>query len=76
LIAFSKRNSNIKAVCDDNIAVFLQPNGTHAKDTQENLTFTDKFLAESEVNWCPGLGTVLANDEIVNGSTERIYGSA
>jgi leucyl-tRNA synthetase len=28
-------------------------------------------LAETEVNWCPGLGTVLANDEIVNGISER-----
>ena len=29
------------------------------------------YLAESEVNWCPELGTVLANDEIVNGVSER-----
>mgnify|MGYP001967701992 FL=1 len=28
-------------------------------------------MAESEVNWCPALGTVLANDEIVNGVSER-----
>lgn len=29
------------------------------------------FLADSWVNWCPALGTVLANDEIVNGKSER-----
>jgi len=29
------------------------------------------FLSETEVNWCPQLGTVLANDEIVNGVSER-----
>ncbi len=29
------------------------------------------FLADSWVNWCPALGTVLANDEIVNGVSER-----
>ncbi|MEY2997482.1 MAG: hypothetical protein RIQ82_862, partial [Bacteroidota bacterium] len=29
------------------------------------------YLAESEVNWCPALGTVLANDEIVIGVSER-----
>jgi len=29
------------------------------------------YLAETEVNWCAELGTVLANDEIVNGVSER-----
>lgn len=29
------------------------------------------FLADSWVNWCPALGTVLANDEVVNGLSER-----
>ncbi len=29
------------------------------------------FEGYSEVNWCPGLGTVLANDEIVDGKSER-----
>jgi leucyl-tRNA synthetase len=42
------------------------------KEQQEkicNIGLT--YLAETEVNWCPGLGTVLANDEIVNGVSER-----
>ena len=29
------------------------------------------YLADSWVNWCPSLGTVLANDEVVNGVSER-----
>ena len=29
------------------------------------------YLGETLVNWCPGLGTVLANDEVVNGVSER-----
>ncbi|HYF31899.1 MAG TPA: leucine--tRNA ligase [Chitinophagaceae bacterium] len=29
------------------------------------------YLAYTDVNWCEGLGTVLANDEVVNGVSER-----
>ncbi|MFM1893714.1 MAG: leucine--tRNA ligase [Crocinitomicaceae bacterium] len=29
------------------------------------------YLGEAFVNWCPALGTVLANDEVVNGYSER-----
>ena len=29
------------------------------------------FLAYGEVNWCQALGTVLANDEVINGESER-----
>ncbi len=35
------------------------------------LKYRLTYLAETEVNWCPQLGTVLANDEIVNGVSER-----
>jgi leucyl-tRNA synthetase len=38
---------------------------------KKSLQYRLTYLAESEVNWCPGLGTVLANDEIVNGVSER-----
>ncbi|MGB0376151.1 MAG: leucine--tRNA ligase [Flavobacteriaceae bacterium] len=39
------------------------------EDILQNFRLT--YLAETEVNWCPGLGTVLANDEIINGVSER-----
>jgi len=35
------------------------------------LNYRLAFRAETTVNWCPALGTVLANDEIINGRSER-----
>ncbi|WP_026708859.1 leucine--tRNA ligase [Flavobacterium frigidarium] len=67
-------NANINAVCDDEIAIFTADDWSdYAKETQEKilLQYRLTYLAETEVNWCPGLGTVLANDEIVNGVSER-----
>ncbi len=67
-------NANVKAVSDDNIAVFSAEEwNALSSDEQEKilLQYRLTYLAETEVNWCPGLGTVLANDEIVNGVSER-----
>jgi leucyl-tRNA synthetase len=69
---FSKRNATVNAVCDDKIAVLRQVTGVLLQSSKENpLQYRLTYLAETEVNWCPGLGTVLANDEIVNGVSER-----
>ena len=35
------------------------------------MNYRIAFLGETMVNWCPKLGTVLANDEVVNGVSER-----
>ena len=41
-------------------------------EQQEQLmNYRIAYLGETMVNWCPGLGTVLANDEVVNGVSER-----
>ena len=67
-------NANVNAVCDDNIQQFSSIEwNAFAKEQQEKilLQYRLTYLAETEVNWCPGLGTVLANDEIVNGVSER-----
>ncbi|MCH2223518.1 MAG: leucine--tRNA ligase [Crocinitomicaceae bacterium] len=43
-----------------------------AKEQQKVLmSYRLTYLADSWVNWCAELGTVLANDEVVNGLSER-----
>ena len=67
-------NANVNAVCDDTISNFSSSewNAFSSEDQQIILLqYRLTYLAETEVNWCPGLGTVLANDEIVNGVSER-----
>ncbi|MFZ3273384.1 MAG: leucine--tRNA ligase, partial [Lutibacter sp.] len=70
----SEGNSKVKAACDDNIEKFSADewkNFSEEKQQKILLQYRLTFLSETEVNWCPGLGTVLANDEIVNGVSER-----
>lgn len=67
-------NTKVNAVCDDNIPQFTaaQWKGYTGEEQQKMLLkYRLTYLAETEVNWCPALGTVLANDEIVNGVSER-----
>ena len=67
-------NATVNAACDDDITPFSahQWNNFSSEQQQEVLLkYRLTYLAETEVNWCPVLGTVLANDEIVNGVSER-----
>ena len=70
----AKGNTTVKAVCDDDVEEFSAEtwNAFTSEEKQAQLLkYRLTYLAESEVNWCPQLGTVLANDEIVNGVSER-----
>ncbi|WP_036157070.1 leucine--tRNA ligase [Maribacter forsetii] len=67
-------NANVNAVCDDDIEAFTADDWTAFSDVKKQeilLQYRLTYLADTEVNWCPALGTVLANDEIVNGVSER-----
>ena len=67
-------NSNINATCDDDTPIFTAEQWRAFSLEQQQqilLKYRLTYLAETEVNWCPALGTVLANDEIVNGVSER-----
>ncbi len=47
-------------------------NSASEKEKQEILmNYRLAYLADTWVNWCPELGTVLANDEVVNGLSVR-----
>ena len=67
-------NANLEAVRDDSVFVFTAQDWNSfslQKQQQILLQYRLTYLAETEVNWCPELGTVLANDEIINGVSER-----
>ena len=66
-------NGTVKAVSDE-IAIFTaeQWNAKSAKEQEEILlSYRLAFRSETMVNWCSELGTVLANDEIKEGLSER-----
>ena len=67
-------NGTVQAVCDSDTPLFSAAEWTAFTETKKQellLLYRLTYLAESEVNWCPALGTVLANDEIVDGVSER-----
>jgi len=67
-------NSKVNAACDDDTPAFTAEEWRAFSSEQQQqilLKYRLTYLAETEVNWCPALGTVLANDEIVNGVSER-----
>ncbi|WP_026776682.1 class I tRNA ligase family protein [Polaribacter sp. Hel_I_88] len=67
-------NKRVNAVCDDEIKSFSGEEWKAFSKTEQEeilLQYRLTFLSDTEVNWCPALGTVLANDEIVNGVSER-----
>ena len=67
-------NTTVDAICDETIEAFTAEDWNAMSSERQQqilLQYRLTYLAETEVNWCPELGTVLANDEIVNGVSER-----
>ena len=67
-------SSNVNAVCDEEVLTFSADEWTdmsHDEQQSELLKYRLTYLRESTVNWCPALGTVLANDEVKDGFSER-----
>jgi len=72
---FEKKGSaGINAVCDDEVSSFTAAEWKALDDHRQQaelLKYRLTYLRESTVNWCPALGTVLANDEVKDGLSER-----
>lgn len=67
-------NAKVNASCDEDTPTFSAEEWNQFSEKQQQeilLKYRLTFLAEAEVNWCAALGTVLANDEVVNGVSER-----
>lgn len=67
-------NEKINAASDEDAPVFTASEWSAFDESQQQeilLKYRLTYLAETEVNWCAELGTVLANDEVVNGVSER-----
>ncbi len=75
LIAQFEVHGNVGVnACSDSEMVFSASDWNNFKETQKEEILQEyrlAYLADSWVNWCPALGTVLANDEVVNGVSER-----
>jgi leucyl-tRNA synthetase len=66
--------ANLNAVSDDDTQKLLPTDWAAFSEEEkqaELLKYRLTFLKESTVNWCPALGTVLANDEVKDGFSER-----
>ena len=71
---FAKNGSEgINASCNEELKFTADEwNAMDEKKQQEVLmNYRIAYLGETMVNWCPGLGTVLANDEVIDGVSER-----
>ncbi|WP_140938376.1 leucine--tRNA ligase [Sphingobacterium lumbrici] len=67
-------SQGINAESDEDVSVFFAADWkafSEEEQQRELLKYRLAYLRESTVNWCAALGTVLANDEVINGVSER-----
>lgn len=76
LIAEFEKNGNekVNAVCDEDKKYFTAAQWKAFSEKEKSdalMQYRLAYLGEAYVNWCPALGTVLANDEVKDGVSER-----
>ncbi|NCC10603.1 MAG: leucine--tRNA ligase [Bacteroidia bacterium] len=66
-------SEGLNAACSEELSFTAEEwKAKSEKEQQEVLmNYRIAYLGETMVNWCPELGTVLANDEVVDGVSER-----
>ncbi len=67
-------NINVNACSDENVKSFTASEWNRFSEKEQSdilMAYRIAYLGEAYVNWCPQLGTVLANDEIKDGVSER-----
>ena len=67
-------NTKTNAACDENTSQFSAEQWSNFSEKEKEkilLNYRLAFLSDTWVNWCEGLGTVLANDEVKEGLSER-----
>ena len=72
--AFAQKGTEgLNAACGEELSFTADEwNAKSEKEKQETLmNYRIAYRGETMVNWCAALGTVLANDEVVNGVSER-----
>ena len=69
----TKGNADVNAHCDETPSFSANEwnSWNDAKQQTVLLNYRIAYLSEAYVNWCPKLGTVLANDEVKDGVSER-----
>ena len=76
LVEELERNGNalVQSPCDEDTPLFTAEEWKALSEAKQQvilLKYRLTFLSETWVNWCEGLGTVLANDEVKDGRSER-----
>lgn len=70
----SDGNAQIDAECDDQTPSITSSDWQSYTPMEKEVFLSNyrlTYLAETTVNWCPALGTVLSNDEVKDGFSER-----
>ena len=67
-------NANVNAACDEDTPSFSADEWNAWSEEEQQrmlLKYRLTYLSETSVNWCPELKTVLSNDEVKDGFSER-----